>query len=464
MDASSSHLQAKSVGGKLRNMFTSKSKLLSARPAVSFPSRIPVRKRDIDEVSLDENEGYLTFPPARVRQRLNSGASVVTIRPSTPRAHTPTRKSSFESIRAISPDAKGAKHLPSVTPPAIRARNLPPTNVLRETTCYNSVPAVCAEARTSVTSFPVRLDAAPSPATQFVSKTAGLTSAATATPSTISSSTPLEYTKLHESMERRNERFDTERHSVEDKAIESIREDVPERKVTGDDTDDEVEQLTDISTMPTIPDEEDQESEQERIEVSVIPEVKPYDCKSPSGRFHIHIKPRNNWNTMWDVPDKSFYAWPAMLCVADNKPNHDLFHSRCPIQCYELMFYSVDFENSHIEDADVASERADYLVKYTGQTLAPVLVPTLIDPSRGICTSPVWVHMERQNVGDSPGGTWRLRFWVPIPMALFTRRESRQFRLRARVGLGDYDVPRVVVDSGVVEVGIEHLRKARIMQ
>ncbi|GBE85476.1 hypothetical protein SCP_0706630 [Sparassis crispa] len=53
-----------------------------------------------------------------------------------------------------------------------------------------------------------------------------------------------------------------------------------------------------------------------------------------------------------------------------------------------------------------------------------------------------------------------------MPMRLFSGYEGRKFRVHAKVRLAftSEDIPEVIVDSGVIAVGIESLRKDKRMR
>jgi hypothetical protein len=82
----------------------------------------------------------------------------------------------------------------------------------------------------------------------------------------------------------------------------------------------------------------------------------------------------------------------------------------------------------------------------------------VFDPSLGIVMQENWSDAKvRKN-------QWYIKFWVPIPISLFRKRETRMFRLRASVSAVDDRMwKKVTVYSGTVVADISHLRKHREM-
>ena len=82
----------------------------------------------------------------------------------------------------------------------------------------------------------------------------------------------------------------------------------------------------------------------------------------------------------------------------------------------------------------------------------------MFDPSRGIIMQEDWSDAQvRKN-------QWYIKFWVPVPVSLFRKKETRMFRLRASVcAVDDRMWKKVSVYSGTVVADISHLRRHRDM-
>lgn len=82
----------------------------------------------------------------------------------------------------------------------------------------------------------------------------------------------------------------------------------------------------------------------------------------------------------------------------------------------------------------------------------------VFDPSLGIITQEGWSDAQvRKN-------QWYIKFWVPIPVSLLRKKETRMFRLKASVSAVDDRMwKKVSVLSGTVVADISHLRKRKDM-
>jgi hypothetical protein len=82
----------------------------------------------------------------------------------------------------------------------------------------------------------------------------------------------------------------------------------------------------------------------------------------------------------------------------------------------------------------------------------------VFDPSLGIITQEGWSDAQvRKN-------QWYIKFWVPIPVLLLRKKETRMFRLKASVSAVDDRMwKKVSVFSGTVVADISHLRKHKDM-
>ena len=82
----------------------------------------------------------------------------------------------------------------------------------------------------------------------------------------------------------------------------------------------------------------------------------------------------------------------------------------------------------------------------------------VFDPSLGIIMQEGWSDAQvRKN-------QWYIKFWVPIPVSLFRKKDTRMFRLRASISAVDERMwKKVTVYSGTVVADISHLRKHKDM-
>ena len=82
----------------------------------------------------------------------------------------------------------------------------------------------------------------------------------------------------------------------------------------------------------------------------------------------------------------------------------------------------------------------------------------VFDPSMGIITQEDWSDAQvRQN-------QWYIKFWVPIPVSLFRKKDTRMFRLKASISAVDDRMwKKLTVSSGTVVADISHLRKHKDM-
>ncbi len=82
----------------------------------------------------------------------------------------------------------------------------------------------------------------------------------------------------------------------------------------------------------------------------------------------------------------------------------------------------------------------------------------VFDPSLGIVMQEDWSDAQvRKN-------QWYVKFWVPIPISLFRKKDTRMFRLRASVSVVDDRMwKKVTLYSGTVVADISHLRKHKDM-
>jgi hypothetical protein len=96
---------------------------------------------------------------------------------------------------------------------------------------------------------------------------------------------------------------------------------------------------------------------------------------------------------------------------------------------------------------------------FRGATYSKELAEAQVfEQSHGIITQEGWSDAQvRKN-------QWYIKFWVPIPVSLFRKKETRMFRLKASVSAVDDRMwKKVTVFSGTVVADISHLRKHKDM-
>ncbi|KAH9066527.1 hypothetical protein EDB87DRAFT_1586611 [Lactarius vividus] len=171
-------------------------------------------------------------------------------------------------------------------------------------------------------------------------------------------------------------------------------------------------------------------------------------------RFDLTIAPTKVHTELWDLDDDSLYAWPGILVLKDNQASVDFpaVHAveiECATHAYEGRFstetnalpvFSTFFRGAHLSKKELAeSER-------------------VFDPSLGIIMQEDWSDAQvRKN-------QWYVKFWVPIPISLFRKKDTRMFRMRASVCVVDDRMwKKVTLHSGTVVADISHLRKHKDM-
>jgi hypothetical protein len=148
------------------------------------------------------------------------------------------------------------------------------------------------------------------------------------------------------------------------------------------------------------------------------------------------------------------HAWPGILILTGQDASVKLppIHSveiECATHAYEGRFstetnalpvFSTRFEGATFSKKELAREQK------------------VFDPSLGIIMQAGWSDTQvREN-------QWYIKFWVPIPLSLFRKKDTRMFRLRASVtAVDDRMWKKVTAYSGTVVAGISHLRKHKDM-
>jgi hypothetical protein len=148
------------------------------------------------------------------------------------------------------------------------------------------------------------------------------------------------------------------------------------------------------------------------------------------------------------------FAWPGILVLTDNEasvrfPPVHAIEIECATHAYEGRF------STETNALPVFSTR------FQGKTFSKkelAEAQKVFDPSLGIITQEDWSDAQvRKN-------QWYIKFWVPIPVSLFRKKETRMFRLNASVSAVDDRMwKKVTVFSGTVVADISHLRKRKDM-
>lgn len=129
--------------------------------------------------------------------------------------------------------------------------------------------------------------------------------------------------------------------------------------------------------------------------------------------------------TTWDEPDHAFYLFPAQLLIACTSA-HDFDPLLVPAVTLVHLICSTVTINGPYKSHSQISFRTFYdgaTIRYVNDTPTP-------DLSRGIHIKEVpWCSTKDEdgNVG------WCMRFWIPIPFALFQRAETRTFKIDGKV-------------------------------
>ncbi|KAG2067187.1 hypothetical protein BDR04DRAFT_882246 [Suillus decipiens] len=129
--------------------------------------------------------------------------------------------------------------------------------------------------------------------------------------------------------------------------------------------------------------------------------------------------------TTWDEPDNAFYLFPAQLLIACTSA-YDFDPQLAPaITLVHLICSTVTINGPYKSCSQIS-----FKTFYDGATISYVNDTPTPDLSRGIHIEEVpWCSTkdEHGNVG------WCMRFWVPIPFALFQRAETRTFKIDAKI-------------------------------
>lgn len=171
-------------------------------------------------------------------------------------------------------------------------------------------------------------------------------------------------------------------------------------------------------------------------------------------RFDLRVAPTKVHTELWDLADDSLYAWPGILVLTDNEASVDF----PPIHAVEIECATHAYEGRFSTETNAVPV---FSTCYRGVGLSKkelVDSQKVFDPSLGIVMQEDWSDAQvRRN-------QWYVKFWVPVPISLFRKKDSRMFRLRASVSVVDDRMwKKVTVRSGTVVADISHLRKHKDM-
>ncbi|KAG2339503.1 hypothetical protein BDR05DRAFT_1003316 [Suillus weaverae] len=129
--------------------------------------------------------------------------------------------------------------------------------------------------------------------------------------------------------------------------------------------------------------------------------------------------------TTWDEPDHAFYLFPAQLLIACTSA-HDFDPLFVPaVTLVHLICSTVTINGPYKSHSQIS-----FKTFYDGATIHYVNDTPTPDLSRGIHIGEVPWCLAKD--GDGNVG-WCMRFWIPIPFALFQRAETRTFKIDAKV-------------------------------
>ena len=205
----------------------------------------------------------------------------------------------------------------------------------------------------------------------------------------------------------------------------------------------------------------------------VAPAAPAHAPRTSLDRFDLRIAPTKMHTELWDLDDEcvalsnqiyiilsstsSLYAWPGILVLTDNEasvgdfpPIHRV-EIECATHAYEGRFST---ETNAVPVFSTCFRGACFSKK----ELADSTAQKVFDPSLGIIMQDDWSDAQvRKN-------QWYVKFWVPVPISLFRKKDTRMFRLKASVIVVDDRMwKKVALHSGTVVADISHLRKHKDM-
>lgn len=130
--------------------------------------------------------------------------------------------------------------------------------------------------------------------------------------------------------------------------------------------------------------------------------------------------------TTWDEPDHAFYLFPAQLLIACSS-THDFDPLLVPAVTLVHLICSTVAMNGPYK----SHKQISFKTFFDGATIRYVNDTPTPDLSRGIHIGEVPWCTTKDGDGSIVG--WCMRFWIPIPYALFQRAETRTFKIDAKV-------------------------------
>ncbi|KAJ7177173.1 hypothetical protein C8R46DRAFT_1030358 [Mycena filopes] len=180
---------------------------------------------------------------------------------------------------------------------------------------------------------------------------------------------------------------------------------------------------------------------------------------------------RSNFE-VWDQEDELFLVGPLSLhlTLKDSAKWDGLPVSHPDVYIQDLVCTSTAVVDSPSSSYPYVASKDKYSVEYSGAKMrvsvsatgnardALPMPPIDIDPARGIAVDTLWARTYTPT-GRGPGRRgWALAFYVPVATRLFERRETRVFRVEARVSVWGESLP-----LEVATMSVSHLMREREM-
>ncbi|KAG2066991.1 hypothetical protein BDR04DRAFT_1159637 [Suillus decipiens] len=147
--------------------------------------------------------------------------------------------------------------------------------------------------------------------------------------------------------------------------------------------------------------------------------------------LNMRVRCYEHHATTWDSPDCAFFIFPAQLLIACTSTND--FN---PLVIPDVTIVDLICTTIAINGPYKSHPQITFKTFYDGATIHYVNDAPTPDLSRGIHIGNVpWCSTmdEDGNFG------WFMRFWIPIPFALFERAETRIFKIDAKVHVSGKD-------------------------
>ncbi|KAH7924776.1 hypothetical protein BV22DRAFT_482759 [Leucogyrophana mollusca] len=162
---------------------------------------------------------------------------------------------------------------------------------------------------------------------------------------------------------------------------------------------------------------------------------------------------------IWDAQDDAIFAVPAQLllkCANLGKAEFD--PGAAPdVYCVELRCYTAGRKSPHSHQPRLPV----FSTCYSG-AMVPNLTrngpPAVLDDKRGVHIEQTWhPTMDKDGVWG-----WYVRVWMPIPMGIFDKMETRLFKVDAKVWIDEAGDEEKAFEAGA-EFTLSNLLKGRIM-